>query len=257
MSKEVTRWHSDRLGQEVGVVRWGETGTPVLIFATAAGDAEECERFLMVDTLAPLLTEGRIKLYSVDSVAGQAWLKQDNSAAEAARIQNQFDAFVYHEVVPAIRTDCRTPDIEIVTTGSSIGAFNALAALCRHPDVFSLAICMSGTYDLRKFLEGPVTEDYFRCSPLHFLPELDDDDPQLAALRRRFVLLTHGQGRWEDPAQSWLAADVLGNKSVPNRVDAWGEEWDHDWPTWRKMLPQYLDELVPPPEPADGDAQKT
>ena len=245
MSKKTTGWHSERLGQDVTLARWGETGTPVLIFPTAGGDAEECERFLMIDTLAPMLTEGRIKLYSVDSMAGQAWLKKDNTAAEAARIQQQFDGFVYDEVVPAIRTDCETSDIEIVVTGSSLGAFNALATLCRHPDAFKLAICMSGTYDLKKFLDGDVTEDYFNSSPLHFVPELDDDGEQLAALRKRFVLLTHGQGRWEDPDQSWRVADVLGNKGIPNRVDAWDEEWDHDWPTWRKMLPQYLEEFVP------------
>ncbi len=254
MSKETTRWYSDRLEQEVNVVRWGETGTPVLIFPTAGGDAEECERFLMVDTLAPMLTEGRIKLYAVDSVAGQAWLKKDNTAAAAAQMQNRFDAFVYHEVVPAIRTDCKSPEIEIVTCGSSIGAFNALAALCRHPDVFSLAICMSGTYDLRKFLEG-AEEDYFSCSPLHFVPEIAD--AELDALRKRFVLLTHGTGRWEDPTQSWLAAEVLGKQEIPNRVDAWDEEWDHDWPTWRKMLPQYLEELVPIPEEAEGSPTPT
>jgi len=40
-------------------------------------------------------------------------------------------------------------------------------------------------------------------------------------------------------------ADILGAKGVPNRVDVWGPEWDHDWPTWRAMLPVYLDELVP------------
>jgi hypothetical protein len=52
------------------------------------------------------------------------------------------------------------------------------------------------------------------------------------------VLLTHGTGRWEDPQNSWRVADVLG---APNRVD----EGDHDWPAWRKMLPQFLDELLP------------
>ena len=31
---------------------------------------------------------------------------------------------------------------------------------------------------------------------------------------------------------------------IPNRVDNWGPDWDHDWPTWRAMLPQYLDELT-------------
>jgi hypothetical protein len=31
---------------------------------------------------------------------------------------------------------------------------------------------------------------------------------------------------------------------VPNRVDPWGEEWPHEWPTWRRMLPQYLDQVL-------------
>ena len=36
---------------------------------------------------------------------------------------------------------------------------------------------------------------------------------------------------------------VLVRKGVPNRVDSWGTDWKHDWPTWRRMLPQYLDEI--------------
>ena len=35
----------------------------------------------------------------------------------------------------------------------------------------------------------------------------------------------------------------LRSKGITNRVDAWGREWDHEWPTWGRMLPQYLDEL--------------
>lgn len=245
MTKVTESWRSERLdGREVNVVRYGEVGTPVLVFPTAAGDFEECERFLLVDALAPLLADGRVKLYSVDSVAGMAWLKEDNSVPLAAHIQNQFDAFVYHELVPAIRRDCGDDGIEIVATGSSIGAYNALAVTCRHPDVFSTAVCMSGTYDLRKFLKGELNEDYFHASPLHFLPHLEDG-PQLARLRERFVLIAHGTGRWEDPQESWRVADVLGKRGVPNRVDEWGDEWDHDWPTWREMLPKYLDELLP------------
>jgi S-formylglutathione hydrolase FrmB len=45
--------------------------------------------------------------------------------------------------------------------------------------------------------------------------------------------------------ESWAAADALGRKGVPNRVDDWGAGYDHDWPTWWEMLPLYLDDLVP------------
>ena len=245
MSKEQSSWFSERVGQQINVVRWGVVGQPVLLFPTAGGDAEECERFHLIGALGSLLEAQRIKIYSVDSVAGKAWLSENNDSVFAARMQNGFDACIYHEVVPAIRQDCRDDDIEIFTAGASIGAFNALAAVCRHPDVFSTAICMSGTYDLRKFFRGPVTQDYRRASPLDFVPELDDGGDHLATLRRRFVLLTHGEGRWEEPAQSWRVADALGKRGIPNRVDPCGEEYDHDWQTWREMLPRYLEELLP------------
>ena len=241
MNKHKTSWYSQRLGQEVAVTRWGNFGTPVLFFPTAAADAEEVERFLMVKALLPLLEAGRIKLYSVDSVAGRALLS-GKSHVEIGRVQTQYDEFLYHEVVPAIRMDCLSPAIEIVVTGPSIGAFNALSAICRHPDVFSRAICMSGTYDITKWMNHQVSDDHYFASPVHFLPGLGEGE-LLTRLRQRFVLLTHGTGRWEEPQQSWRAAEVLGRKGIPNRVDAWADR-DHDWPTWRDMLPKYLGELA-------------
>ena len=241
--KAVERWWSDRIEQEIVLVRWGEIGTPVLLFPTAGGDAEEAERFGMVDAVAPLIAAGRVKIYSIDSVAGKALLEGGSSHEHCSSIMNRWHDAVYHEVVPAIQSDCRSAAIEIVAAGASIGAFNACAALCRHPDAFSAAICMSGTFDLVPMMPmGLYTEDFYFASPLHFLPGLGAG-PQLACLRSRSVLLAYGQGRWENPSESWRMSGVLGAKGVPNRVDPWGPEWDHDWVTWRKMLPQYLAEV--------------
>ena len=102
---------------------------------------------------------------------------------------------------------------------------------------------MSGSYDLEKLMGFAGTEDYYFAAPIAFLPNLGPG-PQLDALRRRFVLMTYGEGRWENPGETWRMADILGAKGVPNRVVPWGPEWDHDWVTWRAMLPIYLDELV-------------
>lgn len=252
MSKATETWTSERLGREITMARWGDVGTPVLVFPTAGGDAEEVERFHLVDAVSEFLAAGLVKVYSVDSLAGRAWFTEDASSTFAAGIQNRFDSALYHEVLPAIRADCRDDAVEIVTAGASLGAFNALAFLCRHPDACRAAICMSGTYGLEKFIEGPVTEDYFFSSPLHFVPELDEDGDHLRRLRERFVVLCHGEGRWEDPNESWRVANVLGARGIPNRVDSWGEEHWHDWVTWRAMLPKYLEELCGKP-PAPGE----
>jgi esterase/lipase superfamily enzyme len=239
--KAVEQWHSDRLGEQLHMVRWGTYGTPVLIFPTAGGDFEEIERFHLVSVLEDLLAAGRIKVYSVDSVNGRT-LFTSNDTRHVGRTMSAFSAVIRHEVVPAIRADCRSA-VDIITAGASIGAFNALEVLCRHPDVFSDALCVSGTFDLAKWLDGPMTADFYYSSPVHYLPGLGEG-PQLDQLRTRFALFAHGLGRAEEPSESWRTAQVLGDKGIPNRVVEWGPEWPHDWTTWREMFPQFLDELT-------------
>ena len=238
--KSVVNWTSPRVEQDIRLVRWGSYGTPVLLFPTAGGDAEEVERFHLIRALDPLLDAGRIKVYSTDSVAGRAWISGEHSGEYCSKLQNAFDAFIYREVTPAIRRDCESEDIEIIVTGASIGAFNAVATVCRHPDVYKLAIAMSGTFDLSKYLEGNMNQDFYFSSPLHFLPGLEGD--QLERLRRRLILLPTGEGDYEDISESWRMAQVLGAKGIPNRVDPWGKQYHHDWNTWRAMLPKYLAE---------------
>jgi esterase/lipase superfamily enzyme len=242
--KEIGHWFSPNVQQQTQLVRWGRYGTPVLVFPTAGGDAEEIERFLMIKVLEPLLEAGKVKIYSVDSIAGAAWISKRHLPAWCSRLQTLFDRYIYDEVVPAIRADCKAPEIEILTAGASIGAFNALSVLCRHPDVFSKAICMSGSYDFEHWLDGQWNSDFYFGSPIHFVPSLADGSEQLDILRRRFVALPTGEGPWEEPAESWKVAHALGSKGIPNRVDLWGQEWSHDWPTWRAMLPKYLAEMA-------------
>ena len=128
-------------------------------------------------------------------------------------------------------------------SGASIGAFHSVAVTCRFPDLFSRALAMSGTYNLMRFIETDrFSEDYFVSSPLQFVPTLSG--PHLDRLRKNFILFASGAGRAENMGETWTMANVLGQKGVPNRVDPWGPSVDHDWMTWRKMLPQYLNEWL-------------
>ena len=241
-SKLASRWYSQRVERDVNVVRWGDYGTPVIVFPTAGGDAEEIERFHLVGACEELIDAGRIKLYSLDSVNGRAMLTGEGDSGRRAWIQRQWFEFIRHELVPAIRHDCMADDIEMITAGASIGAFNALGCVCLHPDVFRAAVCMSGTFELRRFYDGPVGSDYSASAPLDVVPHLGGS--HLEILRSRFVILASGEGANEDIGESWHAAQVLGAAGIPNRVDPWGQHWAHDWPLWRAMLPGYLNDLV-------------
>jgi len=240
--KTTQRWFSDRLQQEITLARWGSYGRPVLVFPSAGGDAEEIERFGLVDACGPLLAEGRVKLYSVDSVAGRAMIAKTSPALHRLWLLNQFHECVRWEVVPAIHADLGGQAMDVIATGASIGAFNSVAVLCRYPDVFAAAIGMSGTYRIERFYDEAWSKDLYFSAPLQFLPGLDG--PHLDRLRQRFAVLASGEGDWEDVGESWRMAEALGAKGIPNRVDPWGTQWAHDWPTWHRMLPQYLRELT-------------
>jgi esterase/lipase superfamily enzyme len=235
------RWYSPRLESDVTVVRWGHFGRPVIVFPTAGGDAEEVERMLLIDALGDLIEAGRIKVYSCDSIAGYAMVRGDGDARYRAALLNGFHGFVREEMIPAIWADCRTPGADVVVSGASIGAFNAIAVLCRYPEVVSHAIAMSGTFDVASFIGPDAGEALYFATPLYFLPGLQG--PALQRLQHRFAVLASGEGRWENIENSWRLAEVMGQKGIPNRVDPWGPEYDHDWPTWRAMLPHYLSQM--------------
>ena len=237
-----TRWYSERVRREVTLNRWGHDGQPVLIFPTAGGDAGEIERFHVIRVLKDLIDAGRIRVYSCDSVGGQVWFTKEGSPEYRMWMQHQFHQYVKHELAPAIRRDCKDDDVTIWASGASIGAFHSVAAVCRFPDIFSRALAMSGTFNILRFIETDFkyTEEYFVSSPLQFVPTLSG--PHLEKLRERLILFATGEGRAENIGESWAMAKLLGQKRIPNRVDSWGPDWHHDWPTWRNMLPKYLGE---------------
>lgn len=241
MNKVVEKWRSDRVQRDITLVRWGTIGQPVLVFPTAGGDAEEIERWQMIKVLRPLLEAGKIKVYSCDSLAGRALVEQEGSPRHRMWLQNMFQQMVRHEIVPAIRADCKSPDIEIWAAGASFGAFHATAVQCRWPDVFSKTLAMSGTYEMKRFFQtDDFSDDYLVSSPLHFVHLLAGR--HLDVLRTRYIHLASGEGKAEALWESFWMGNALGKAGIPNRVDSWGPQYPHDWLTWRAMMPQILGE---------------
>jgi esterase/lipase superfamily enzyme len=62
------------------------------------------------------------------------------------------------------------------------------------------------------------------------------------------ILLTVGRGSWEDTTgaleSSHRFAALLGEKGIPHELDVWGQDWPHDWPSWRAQLAHHLPRFV-------------
>jgi esterase/lipase superfamily enzyme len=234
MQRESWTWTSARLSAPARVARWGHFGTPVLLFPTAGGDFEEVERFHLVGAVRELIDAGRIKIFSVDGVAARTWLRGTHPPEHCARVQGQFDAYIDAEVVPLIRRDCQSQIIEIIAAGAAIGAYGAVAAIRRLPNVFRVAIGMSGVFDLSRYLTSGFTPE------LQAVSLRNPGEGETASLRNRFVLLATGEGEYETPAESQRMAAALEAARIPTRLEMWGTGFSHGWNTWRAMLPRYL-----------------
>ena len=242
MNRRIGRWHSPAVDKALSVVRWGWWGRPVIFFPTGGGDALDCERFGMVQALAPLITSGRIKLYAVDSISKQSWIDPATASVDKVRHQARYDSWLTEELVPWIRADCEGDDQPMVVTGASIGAFLAWSAATRHPELFSLMIGMSGTYQMDRRMNGHWDQAWYFHDPCQFIPNLPEGG-QLAQLRES--LFVFGLGRqWENPTYTRNAAAALSARRIPHHVEVWGGDSGHDWPTWRTMLPAALQKLA-------------
>jgi esterase/lipase superfamily enzyme len=239
----IARWHSPHVGHPMGVGRWGYHGKPVIFFPTGGGDFLDAERFLMVRALGPLVEAGRIKLYAVDSVDRWSWASRDVPPREKSRMQAAYDRYLVDELFPWIRHDCAGTTQKFAVAGASIGAYNAVTAGSKHPDAIDLSIGMSGTYQMNRRMNAQWNEDWYFNAPDQFLPNLGEHEPQLALLRESFFVLAIG-AHHENPAYTDVMADTFARRGIPHHVARWGGDSGHDWPTWRTMLPLFLDKLV-------------
>ncbi len=235
-------WDVPPLLHPIRMARWGWYGKPVIWFPTGGGDYLDCERFLMVRALSPLIEAGRIKLYAADSVS-RSWANPDVAPHQKSWFQAQYDEHFLNHIVPAIREDCGGTDQRFAVTGSSLGGYDALVIGAKHPEHVDLTIGMSGTYVLDRRMGAYRDENYYYNMPVQFLPQLGEG-PQLEGLRRSNFVLALGSGHAENPDYTNHVSRVLKHKQIPHRVEVWGPGSDHDWPTWRTMLPVFLNRLV-------------
>ena len=132
--------------------------------------------------------------------------------------------------------------------GASMGAYHAANFFFRHPDVFETTIALSGLYSLTMFVGDYMDDNVYYNSPLSYLPDLEDPW-YLEQYSKSNIIICCGQGAWEDEmiADSRALKLILDDKDIPNWVDFWGFDVNHDWPWWQKMLPYFLDHLSLPP----------
>ncbi len=242
MRREHVRVPAPAIGAEGSLIAYGHYGRPLLAFASEQGSATDFEDRGMIAAVAGLIDAGRVKVYAVDSFDAGSWHAPHLPLEERARRHGAYEDWILHQVVPRIHADCGGPT-EIMLTGPSFGAYHAANFALRRADLFPLAMCLSGVYDLARLGGGERGAAFYFHNPMDHVANLHGD--HLAWLRERLsLLLVCGQGQWEDTtgalASTRAFAGLLAAKGLRHELDLWGWDVPHDWPSWRAQIAHHL-----------------
>lgn len=246
MRREVIELWSPELGWSPRVIAYGSYGRPIVVFPSSQGRAEDFEDNGMVGAVADLVDAGRAKIYCLDSWDGGSWYRGDLSLEERATRHEAYERWVLRGAVPYIDGDCGGRQ-EMVATGCSFGAYHAANIALRHADLFPLAVCLSGVYDLGELGGGDRGTSFHLNNPMSSVGGLSGD--HLGWLQQRLsLLLVVGQGQWEDTtgalASTLSFGELCRNRGLRVETDVWGHDVPHDWPSWQAQLAHHLPRFV-------------
>jgi esterase/lipase superfamily enzyme len=236
MNREYHKWYSSRLERDMELLVFGHAGVPVLVFPTSGGRFFEFEDRSMVAALSGKIDNGEIQLYCVDTVDMESWYNRTVPPRWQIARHVQYENYLIQEVVPLIRNKNWNPNR--VALGCSFGGFHAANVAFRHPDVFTGMLSMSGAFDMANFLRGYYDDDLYMNLPPHYLPNLTDAW-YFERYRQNTYILATG---WDDQclASNQHLDHILNTKGIPHKLYIWDTYNSHDWPTWMKMVNEYL-----------------
>ncbi len=236
------KWQSSQLGQEMELKVYGHAGKPMLVFPTQEGRFFEFEDFGMIEICQPFIEEGRLRIVTIDGIDSQCWTHPTASVPERVARYEAYERYVMQEAIPFVRELVKQPDAKFLVTGCSMGAYHAANFYFRHPDVFDALLAISGVYSLKLFIGDYMDSQVYHHTPLAYLSGLQDPHYLLDHYRQGQIIVSVGQGAWEDPMleDTKKLKQILDSKNVPAWIDIWGHDVDHDWPWWRKKMSYFL-----------------
>ena len=235
MNREYHRWHSPSLNRDMELLVFGHAGARVLVFPTSQGKYYEWEDRGMMNTLRDHIDRGWLQIYCVDSVDAESWYASWAHPSGRAYRHQQYDDYLYHEVLPLSVSKNSNPFL--MTVGASFGAYHAMNFGLKHPEKVDRILAFSGLYDIRSFTGGYSDNNVYHNNPIQFIPN-EHDEGRLRLLRHLDIIMAVGrEDRLLRHSQAMTAA--LWAKGIGNALREW-DGWSHDWPYWQKMILTYI-----------------
>lgn len=240
MYRDAISYHSNVLGEDLGVIVYGMTGYPIIVFQTQDSKCTNYEDFGMISELADYIDGGKVQLFCVDSIDQESWSNTNGDKSWRSQRQEDYFRFVTDELVPYVH-DRNGSDLRPLATGCSMGATHSAIAALRRPDLFQGCIALSGVYRTSFFFGDWMDENLYMNDMVQMLHDLPADHPYIDLYNHRSLCFCVGQGAWEDGLSDLRDMDASFKRlGISAWCDFWGYDVNHDWPWWKKQMRYFL-----------------
>jgi esterase/lipase superfamily enzyme len=235
MQRSYEKWTSPSLGRPMEFLWYGWSGYPVVMFPTSMGRFFQYEDSGLVRGLAAKIEAGQLQVICADSYDAESWYDEFVPPYERGKRHERYDRYLTDELFPYVRARAKRPDAGVF--GCSFGAYHAANVAGRHPDMVTKAVCLSGVFDVHRFLDGYWDLTAYYNSPVAYIANMDES--WLARLRRIDWILATGE-------YDFLAEDnrrfdeVLSQRGIPHYTEIWHGIYGHDWPSWNEAAARLL-----------------
>lgn len=241
--------YSSYLGRDMEFKVYGHGGKPVIFIPCQGGRFFDFENFKMVDYWAPWIERGCCTVYSIDCIDNETYANFGGDCRWRTEQHERWYNYLIEEMVPTIRHlsgERNGYQQSIMTFGCSLGASHAANLFFRRPDIFDMVFAISGAYDSKHFFGDYMDDLLYQNTPVEYLQNMPCDHPYIRMYNERRILVVVGQGAWEDELKAstaWLKS-ILDRKGIHAQVEFWGNDVNHDWDWWYKMVQYYVPQLL-------------
>lgn len=186
MKEDYHKWYSQWLNEDFEMLVFGYEGIPLILFPHDNARYYEYKDYGVIESLAWLIEDGKIKVYCPDSRDYEHWLNFDVEPSERVKRYLQFEQHVLNDVVKFANYE--TEKNNILFGGYGLGGYHALNISLKHPDIARGFITLGSPVNIKRYVYGYYDEDCYFNNPFDYLPGIEDEE-LLNKLRRLKIII--------------------------------------------------------------------
>jgi len=236
MKPTTHHWKSPSLGKKMELSEFGTAGTPVIIFPSEEGGRDEWNEAGIMQAVEEQIEEEYNHFFCINSVAEESLLNKEVEPNKRIRRQMQYEQYVIDEVIPFIRNKNSNPFM--IFSGAFLGAYYAMLFALKYPKMVNKVIGISGTYDIKPYLDGHYDDNVYYNNPVDFVPNLNDPSilKDISDIDIRLLSFSNDPQR----AESERMSDTLWLKNLDHNFYVWDEVISDPWKLVDSMFIEHL-----------------